>query len=494
VTEGRTAPVRAFAVAFGLLFLLSTAWIFATPLMGSPDEPAHAIKAAAVARGQWTGQQGQVQGAPLAVQVPEYIAALPAQGCFAFDVTKNPTCAAPLSGFGPQLTTATTTAGNYNPMYYSVVGLPTLVTGGAKAVFGMRLVSALVTSLFCAAALAALTRIGRGRIPLIAGTVAVTPMFLFLTASVNPNSLEVATAACVFAGLCVGLLHGPSSRWAWLLFGVSSAVLANTRAASLLWLALAALAAVGVVGIRPAVEALRHRIVWISLAITTVGCVLALLWMRAANSFESLTGASLDDPPGLVVSWMLDRTFDHAAGYVAHFGWLDTKGPSGVLVVWSALIVAALVAAAATARRGPAITIMLLIAAIIAIPVALQVAAAPQVGYIWQGRYILALVAVLILACGVALRDARINWSGSMGRVASSALGLMVFGHVYAFEFTLRRYVVGLTDGGSWGDMVSAPLWQPPGGWILLSAGFMTALVVAAVVVRRALAAQRPAE
>ena len=62
---------------------LSSAWTFATPLMGVPDEPAHVIKAAAVVRGELTGREMPDGGAFQLVTVPAGIGYYDTFGCFA---------------------------------------------------------------------------------------------------------------------------------------------------------------------------------------------------------------------------------------------------------------------------------------------------------------------------------------------------------------------------------------------------------------------------
>jgi len=64
-----------------LLFALAAACSVATPLMASPDEPSHVVKAAAVVRGQWSGAlgseptDGSRPGAGTIVYLPTDIAA-----------------------------------------------------------------------------------------------------------------------------------------------------------------------------------------------------------------------------------------------------------------------------------------------------------------------------------------------------------------------------------------------------------------------------------
>lgn len=79
-------PKRLWAIAFALFFTLAASWSAATPLGGSPDEHAHFIRAAAVARGQIGGPEVMVphmvagiegQFAETGVQLPEWYKQLP---------------------------------------------------------------------------------------------------------------------------------------------------------------------------------------------------------------------------------------------------------------------------------------------------------------------------------------------------------------------------------------------------------------------------------
>ncbi|WP_232083325.1 DUF2142 domain-containing protein, partial [Arthrobacter sp. SO5] len=103
---------------------LTTLWALASPLMSVPDEPAHAIKAAAVARGQLSADTHGKQGDPAVVVVPAYFAELGPQTCTAFRPDLTAACAPQLDPTHRGPVTAATTAGNYNPFYYMLVGLP----------------------------------------------------------------------------------------------------------------------------------------------------------------------------------------------------------------------------------------------------------------------------------------------------------------------------------------------------------------------------------
>ncbi len=482
--------MRTFITAFIVLGMLSSLWALASPLMSSPDEPAHTIKAAAVVRGQLQGKNGAAQGERTVVTVPAYIASvegLPA--CFAWKPLVAAGCAPQVPASDTNPVEARTSAGNYNPMYYAVTGLPSLVFSGAKAIYAMRIASALIVSAFLALALASLASLRRGRLPLLIGAVSLTPMVLYLGGAINPNALEIGASMAVFATLCLALERmGSSATWKRPLaaMAVSAAILANTRAASLLWLALAVGAALLIFGRRPLQLAVRQRFVWLMAAIVAAGCGLSILWLKTADSFQSLLGEGIDATPIQIVAVMLDRTFEFAAGYVSYLGWLDTRGPSGVLVIWSVLIGATLIAALSFSRRSSRFAVGGLLLAMVALPPLLQIPLAKDVGYIWQGRYILALLVVMTAACAVALRHVSLPRGTAVRRSVGITVGLAVFGHFYSFVFGLRRYTIGLQESSNWSDMVDKAQWQPPLGWVALALLYLAVLVAAAVVLHRA--------
>ncbi|MDJ0351174.1 DUF2142 domain-containing protein [Pseudarthrobacter sp. PH31-O2] len=483
-----------FLTAFGLLAALTTIWALASPLMAVPDEQAHTIKAAAVVRGQLQGESGISQGERSQVVVPAFIAAVDGlPGCFAWKETVAANCSPQLLQ-NPDPVKALTSAGNYNPMYYAVTGLPSLYFSGAKAIYAMRVISGLLSAAFLALTISALGGLRRPRLPLIAGSIALTPMVFFLSGAVNPNALEIATSLAVFSCLCLSW-ERISTEGAWKtslgMAAFSAAALANTRAASLLWLALAVVGSLLIFGFRPLLSILRQRFLWAMILVVGIGCALSVLWLKSANSLQNLMGQGVDATPLQVVIVMLDRTFDFSAGYVSYLGWLDTLGPAGVLVVWSALIVVSLVTALSAADRAGRVAVAFLLVCVIVLPPLLQIPLVKDVGYIWQGRYILALVAVMIAACGVALRGVEFGEGPATRRAIKIILGLMVFGHLYSFVYGMRRYVIGIEDRSNWSDMFRAPLWQPPLGWITLTLLYLAVLVAGAAVLNRYLMSPR---
>jgi hypothetical protein len=474
---------------------LSSAWTIATPLMGVPDEPAHVIKAAAVVRGELTGREMPAGGAYELVTVPAGIAYYDTFGCFAQKRDTTPSCVPPFSGDQGSLVEARTSASNYNPIYYSLVGLPSLVDSGAAAVYGMRLISALISCLFLASAFSALSQLRQRKWATTATAAAMTPMVLFLNGAVNPNSVEYATSAALLANLVL-LLQRSGDRQAYRRFvpviTAAACFLANTKGLSLLWLALVVVTA-GILGSWPQLKAISRSVwVWAGTAVIGFSCIFALYWITEHDSLSSNPFEGAGSSPFTGAEIMIDRTFDYAAGYVGQFGWLDVPAPMGAYVLWLGLGVALVMAALVLTRgRGRTATIFLL-AALLLLPPLLQAQAVEEFGIIWQGRYILAVFVPLLMVSGLALdrMDSQGFSRQAAGLLKATVILLAVF-HFWTFMQTLRRYVTGWALDRRWIEMITQPSWLPPGGMLLCTAGFAAMLALAVWLLFRGILLER---
>lgn len=484
--EGHARPFLAPATIFILLSILTSLWALATPLMSTPDEPAHAIKAAAVARGQLSANTSGIQGEESIVTVPGYVAELGIQTCTAFKPEVTGECAPPIDSGNRNLTTAETSAGNYNPLYYLVVGLPSRILSGEPALYGMRILSGLMSSAFLTVALLAAARLRRSSWPIVASVVALTPMVLYLSGSINPNSLEIVTTAAFFLSLCVVLENYKdlsSVRLPLVAVAISGVVLANTRALSLIWLALAAIAAFIIFGWRPLVAVLRDKLGLTMVAVTILGCIAGLAWLLLADSFKSLSGTASLTTPDQAIATMLDRTFNYANGYIGIIGWLDTPAPQFTQIYWHFAFVAVLLGGLTCRSVRARWAIFLVMAAIVVLPPILQAQVIEELDYIWQGRYLLALVVLLFLLCGVAMRDQPFPRSQTARALGQWLLGVGVAAHFYVFVYALRRYTVGLLPNHTnWTEMWD-PAWQPPVPWQVLAVAYLLTLAVGAVLI-----------
>ncbi|CAN5213379.1 hypothetical protein BH11ACT4_BH11ACT4_02140 [soil metagenome] len=491
-TDRRPGFWLVLLVSWGLLTVLSSLWALATPVGAAPDEPAHLIKAASVVRGQYIGgpsSQGSI------VQVPLYIAYTQAETCYAFAPDQSAACIPTVPGDPALVVDATTTAGLYNPLYYAIVGWPSLILGDNKGIFAMRAVGAIATSLFLALAFALISRWRRAVIPIVGFAAAVTPMVLFLAGTVNPNSVEVAATLAAFVGMLTLVRAEPTRLWLpSTVVTVSAVVAANMRGLSLLWLALALLSPFMIVGRARFFALLKARPIQIAIFVTAGAVIAAAVWLLSTNSL----GAAIDDPttpstapgtgtsPLLGFAWTLFASFDYSQGIVGIFGWLDTPAPVFVFFVW-ALLAGGLLLLALVFLRGRALVLVLaLTSALLLLPPILQGIYIERGGIIWQGRYILPVFVCAVLGASTLLAD-RID----LRRRDATALlvivsGLWALAQFQSFATSLRRYAVGYHDG--WLDLLS-PEWTPPGGIFpsLIAFGLVGAIagLFLVVVVRR---------
>lgn len=462
-------PWLVFVASWALFSALAILWSLATPISAAPDEPAQMVKAASVVRGQWIGPDGPDGNI---VQVPQYVAWTHAQTCYARNPDATAACIPAVPGDPAALVDSTTTAGRYNPLYYLIVGWPSLIFTDSSGTFAMRIVSGIVTSLFLALATMMIAGWKRRALPLIALGTAVTPMVLFLNGTVNPNALEItATLAAFVATLSVVRYPDPRllpQRAAVIV--VSSIVAANMRGISPLWLAAALLIPFFLASRQQIVDLWRTRVVKVAIALVAVFVVVAVVWLRLSGSVSVTADPDLPGGPEYVGAsplvgffGMLAQTGDFLVEMIGTFGWLDTPAPIEALVIWIILI-GSLVTWALVLARGAALRFVIaLLGAFLLLPAFAQGAFITGGGWIWQGRYTLPMLAILLVGAGAAIAehfdalDARTR--RALGIVVAVGWGGAQF---YAFAIALHRYAVGAA--GDWLTMITAPEWSPPLG------------------------------
>ena len=459
-----------FGVAWLLLSLMAASWSFATPISASPDEPAHIVKAASVVRGQFIGEASSLGHI---VQVPRYIAGTHQKTCFAFKPTTTADCAVPLSGASGDIVDSTTTAGLYNPVYYLLVGTPSVAFDTESGVYAMRVLSGIISSLFVALAFMLVYTWQRNKLPILAMAIATPPMMLFLSGSVNPNALEVAATLAVFTGMLSIALH-PNPRLLTersMIVLAGAAIAVNTRGLSPVWVAIAALAPLVLLK-WPAIRALfMKRAVILTAVGTAVATAFALSWQVGSNSLTAAIGdeENFQQYPGVGGSfssgfiYMIREIYGAAQTMIGNFGWLDTPAPLSVYYFWAAVTGALLFAALAILRRRQLVLAVVLLAAFVLVPAIIQGFYITGGGLIWQGRYSLPLFTMLIvgLFALVSSKAERLP-SYILTRFTVMIWLLWAAAQFVSFATALRRYTVG--SEGTWGNVISAADWNAPGG------------------------------
>lgn len=493
LTRGATATRwRVFGTTFAIVGVLMSLWSFATPLMAVPDEPAHAIRAAAVARGEITAPPSPTVPWQLEVHVPRYVAHTASLTCFAFDPSQSASCQPALTGDPNEIVAAPTSAGINSPIYYALVGWPTLLLSGDAALYAMRIVSALLSAALFAVAVSSLSQLSRGRWTYAAAAAAVTPMLLFLGGSINPNAVEITAAAALFTSLALVLRRPSPGALLWeraALVVASSWLLVNTRNIALLWLAII----VGVAFVlcdTDVVKGLFKRVAtWVTIALAGASAFAALYWFTRPQ--PAIPEDQLPVYPGMGGSFvtgvqlMIDRTWDYIGAWIGLFGWIDQPAPTLAVVIWTSVFAVLILGAIVLARGRARWATILLAAASLVVPPISQGILLADYGIIWQGRYMMAIYTIVLLAAAIALNEIPQKPANpAIGKLLAVAVWALALGHVVTFVWVLRRYVIGF---GSWIDMVRIPEWQPPGTWIGLTVLFTATVAVAAVIVLRAI-------
>lgn len=486
---------QVFLLAFGLVFGLHATWSLLTPLGGSPDEIAHIAKAAGVAHGQIFGED--VDGTQLReFQIPAGIrASTDSVVCTILHGNVPANCVDITVGAPDELIPVITSAGLYNPVYYWIVGWPSAVLTGDAAVYTMRLLSGLLNAVFFGLALTCLSALPRARLPLLAGIGFITPTIAFLGGMVNPNILEVSTIAAFTSALILALARESRGAELWRLcaiMAVSGALATHARSLAPLWI-LAAVVIIAIIsGWRRFWGFLRQVPTLLAVAAVIVAGAIALL-----VTLNSGTLNEMGNYPGQGTPWRigLRKTllsyFNYIPPMVGAFGWNDAVIPDYAIyaTVGLALVLVAAALVAANTWRAR-IGVLLATASVAVLPAIVQGASVTKSGYIWQGRYGLAIVCVMVLCAAVV---ASVGFERLQPYIARRTIGLVLgvlaLSHVGGMQVLLQRYATGVES--QYSDLFQAPQWTPLGlpilvpisliwviialwalaGWVLVSVG-----------------------
>ncbi len=502
-TEGTKGHrlLRVWALSTVVLFCLCAVWSIATPIGANNDEGAQMIKAASVVRGQIVGQSvnptsatrlsprdraflafcgaqhpaADCDRAVTVVSVPESIAHFTAPACFIIEVFAS-TCSHGLQGSGREVSAATY-VGRYPPLYYAIVGLPSLVWHTSLTVYLMRLLSGLLTALMVGLALALSSVWSRSRLLVLAVAVAATPTVLIFGSAVNPSGLEMAASLCVWTGGLILVLdhteHPPPS----LVYGTAAAaiVMVLTRGLSPFWLALIAVSLLALAPRSLPVLVRCHavRVAGVAVAVAGAAAVGYVAWAHTLSVYP--LGVPV---PASLSSWgvlelALGRTKSVVTEFIGTFDAAESMPPLLAIALWlltaSGLLVFGLVA---SLRRHAAVLVALIALSLI-VPTVLMVSQSHHLGLVWQARDGFPLYVGILLVAGAAggrglrmssgpcIGPSNIGESkvgAAFGRLAVLVAVAVAVAQLADFVWALRRYTVGL------GATVN-PLAHPLGGW-----------------------------
>jgi len=461
---GQRTGARVFAWFFVSLFLVLGAWSLANPLTAAPDEPGNAIKAAAVVRGQLVGERDDpAQLGSGRFTVPAVVAfANEMPRCFAHLPEQPASCMPTPPDDAGALTPATSTASAENPLYYAVVGLPSLVPAGPATLYLMRLVNAALCALMLAWAFTQATTLRPGSWVPIGALLAVTPMVAFLGSSINPAALEVAAAAALWVSLSAVLRDDHVAlRSRFVAIAIIASVFVNLGSLAPLLLAVVVLASVLSVPWSKTKGVLAERRTWPWLGMLGLATLAALIWSGTAGAFD---GAGVLRRPslgfGTAVQTSLGDTSAYIANMIGQFGWLDTKLPTWLVMFVAGALGTVVILGLALGRRRERTAILSLGFITIAGLTALGALQALYTGPVWAGRPFLSAAVGLPVLATYATARAVGDRARVVARRATILLGsAWVLYQAGAFVINVHRYQKG-ADAGLLA--VLAGQWNPP--------------------------------
>jgi len=482
----RPAPWSTFLgqwlVGFVLLFAAIGMWTVATPKYAAPDEPAQAVKAAGTARLE-IGRDVSAPGSPSVLfTIPTTIAAGTNPQCFAFKNSTPASCATPWRYVAGLVANQSSYVGHYPPLYYFLVGAPSLVTQSANVLLYMRVVSGLLSAVFLSAAFVLVARTFRSRWALLGIGTAITPMVYFLAAVINPSGLEITSAICLWAaGGCLVLGAGRVDQRLLISWGaLSASVCVLTRGLSPLMVVLIGVALVALAGRDRLRTLVARRDMQVGLAVVVVSGLAAVGWILTEKALSVQTSANPVAGEGrreiLLQSWRIALKLNEMVGY---FGWLDTPMPTWVYVTWGLLIVA-LVLLVILQRQVRVVLVLCFVAVCtLAIPTMLAYDQAHKEGIVGQGRYIMPLALGLPIIAGLAgsrrLGGKRAH-NASRSWAMVTALAILVVQQT-CFVLALARNRTGIRHSVF---VLHAP-WEPPVPWLVLILVFPLVQIALAV-------------
>jgi Predicted membrane protein (DUF2142) len=489
-----SSPKRVFATSFVVVSLLMASWSVASPLFGPSDEETQIAHAVAVVHGQLIGGTEQTVSNPYTqIRVPEVYAHIYAP-CFALSLTKPASCASYAVKNPRKIVTTSTYVGRYPPLYYAIVGLPSLFVVSTTGMYMMRLVSCLLGALFLSLAIMAVFTWSRNRWLQLGVLLAATPTAVYFAGSVNPSGLEIMSAICLWVSALVLVREHADDppRGLVALVGCSAVVLVLSRAISPVWAALILVLCIALGSPRElALMALRRRDLQMWALLVIGAGLFAIAWIYGAHALDLQPDATGPVPHDTQLFHLYLLALGDSPAWLTQMfsaiGWSNTTAPLATYVIWYAAIAFVVVLALVCGRARSVIVLMATVALVVVLPIVLTVSQVPAEGIGWEGRY------TLPLAVGVPIIAVSLIGESSLEKMLRDRTATILCVGVWvanslAFVEALRRYAVGVHGPL---DYFGGP-WSPPVGNVVATIWGVVAMGVFALLLRQLVSCRRP--
>jgi hypothetical protein len=468
----------------------------AMPLAFQPDETQHAMRAAAVARGQlaWSAREEveyphffDVRRTNTVVEVPEGYASLEdVPVCVAILDDQDASCAPAISD-GRTIVEARPYTGTYPPLS-AIIAAPGGWFAAPVGLVVMRLCTMAVASALLASAFVATRRMGGGAAA-VGLALAVTPVVLSLCAAINPSAIEITAAICFWASAIDVLRPGPVDRRAVWRAVIAASAFALSRPLSPLLLLVAVVVLAIALPWRERLRVLwRQPRSWTWVAWLATSVVAALGWVAWAR--PEFVGYDDNLTMQAEIRESLARIPWRMRQLVGYLGWLSIEVPGTLTWCWLGAMAVLGTWAAVISRWRRRIAFALLLVGIVLGPSLGELPSSKEFGLIWQGRYTLPFAVGLPLLAGWTLhekgldRSRAIRWTG-----LAVVMGTAVV-HLAAFATALTRNATGRSWPFSfpWGGQ---PWSADVRGWVVMTVAAVGLTGLAAVLGRFVLRPRR---
>jgi hypothetical protein len=461
------------AVVSGFLAMLfAGSWAIASPIGASPDDDYHLASI-------WCGQgfrEGICESTSESstVRVPEVV--VRSSSCYAFNPDASASCA-----YSEDLisTDRSNASGGYPPVYYWAMS-HFVGDDIDTSIAAMRLFSSLVVVCGVVAAVVIAPRRFAG-IPIIGLFLTMTPLGSFLIASNNPSGWAYPAIIVFFSAMTTFLASKSraSTTVAGVLAILSVVVGAGSRADAAPYIVLALVVVWVLMWERSRVNPYS---IGLSLAVIAVSAVFyldagqsaVLLREQGAPGFDA--GNFVSNLLGLPTLW---------AGALGTWGlgWLDTAMPATVWLATVGLYFAVVFGALKDLDFRRSSAMALVAAALVVVPMYVLTRENIPIGVGVQPRYILPLLALLIMTAWFPSRG-KGGAMPSLPQAYVMLVGLWI-ANAIALHFNIRRYVTGVDVRSAnldanvewwWANSMISPM----GVWVIGTTLFGALLVAVA--------------